>query len=625
MLSRFRLVVFLLSASTVLLSCSNRGRGVDNTVSTPKWVEEAVFYQVFPERFRNGDPSNDPVRESLDFLEYVPLSWKVSEWTKDWYALDSWEQEKSEDVYASMFDRRFGGDIQGVIDQLPYLQDLGITAIWFNPVFAARSLHKYDGSSFHHIDPHFGPDPAGDKAIMAEETHDPATWKWTAADLLFLEMVSQAHDRGIRVILDGVWNHTGRGFFAFEDVRARQASSSYAKWYHIEAFDDPETSEDEFSYAGWFGYEALPEFADTEHGTNLQEEVKAYIMASTSRWMDPDGDGNPEDGIDGWRLDVAQEVPVGFWREWHTHVRRINPHAYTVAEIWTAAPPFVAEAGFTGAMNYHAFSMPVKGYFIDGVRDAQWFVHELGGRLEAWNSINPEAQLNVLDSHDTPRLASMVMNRVSHYEETGNENDYDSGLLGPRSSSEYRIGPLNTVDQALVKMAVLFQMTFVGTPIIYYGTEAGMRGADDPDNRQPMLWPDMVFDPQENGPFGIVSGAEVGYDEHWHRFFKDVISLHREYDALSRGRVQWIEHDWHDMVLAYTKVFGEDSLTILFNRSPEEPRLPRSILDGMKILYSTVEDEGTMEDPLLDGEDWILPAWSGLVLIDESYKAYPDS
>lgn len=156
----------------------------------PDWVADAVFYQIFPERFANGDATNDPTRESLE--DVVPDTWTVSPWTGDWYARAAWERELGGDFFEhGVFHRRYGGDIQGIIDRLGYLQDLGINALYLNPIFHARSLHKYDGSSFHHVDPHFGPDPEGDLRAMQEETSDPRTWRWTAADRLFLELLRQ--------------------------------------------------------------------------------------------------------------------------------------------------------------------------------------------------------------------------------------------------------------------------------------------------------------------------------------------------------------------------------------------------------------------------------------------------
>src|SRR5690606_33413491 len=149
----------------------------------PDWAKDAVFYQIFPERFRNGDPTNDPTRASLETpIDRVPESWALTPWTSDWSDRADWEKARGGDFYEDGdFDRRYGGDLQGVLDKLDYLRDLGINTIYFNPVFYARSLHKYDGNTFHHIDPHFGPDPAGDFALMDTETSDPSTWQWTAA------------------------------------------------------------------------------------------------------------------------------------------------------------------------------------------------------------------------------------------------------------------------------------------------------------------------------------------------------------------------------------------------------------------------------------------------------------
>ncbi|HVT30002.1 MAG TPA: alpha-amylase family glycosyl hydrolase, partial [Lacipirellulaceae bacterium] len=280
----------------------------------PDWAADAIFYQIFPERFCNGDRSNDPTRESLEFPEQVPKSWKISPWTGDWYARADWEKESGPNFYDNgVFNRRYGGDLEGVIEKLDYLSTLGINTIYLNPVFYARSLHKYDGSSFHHIDPCFGPDPAGDLKMMAVETSDPASWKWTSADKLFLDLLQKAHARKIRVIIDGVFNHTGRDFFAFADLRTRQAKSPYRDWYIVQSYDDPATPQNEFRYKGWWGVDTLPEFAHKAANDDLQPGPKQYILNITKRWMDPNRDGDPSDGIDGWRLDVANEVPTGFW------------------------------------------------------------------------------------------------------------------------------------------------------------------------------------------------------------------------------------------------------------------------------------------------------------------------
>ena len=353
--------------------------------AVPDWAADAVFYQIFPERFRNGDPHNDPTRESLEFPDVVPASWRISPWTGDWYERADWEQQLGPRFYDDgVFHRRYGGDLQGVLDQLDYLKQLGVNTLYFNPVFHARSLHKYDGSSFHHVDPHFGPDPSGDLALMATETADPATWKWTAADRLFLQLIQAAHARQIRLIIDGVFNHTGRDFFAFADLRARQRDSAYRDWYLVESFDDPATPANEFRYKGWWGVDTLPEFADNADATDLHPGPKAYIFAATRRWMDPDGNGDPADGIDGWRLDVANEVPLTFWRDWNREVRKLNPQAYTVTELWQEASDFLREGGFSSTMNYHGFAFLVKGFLIDATLPASEFAARFETRQRAY-------------------------------------------------------------------------------------------------------------------------------------------------------------------------------------------------------------------------------------------------
>ncbi|MDX1740422.1 MAG: alpha-amylase family glycosyl hydrolase, partial [Rhodothermales bacterium] len=314
--------------------------------TVPAWVADAVFYQIFPERFRNGDPNNDPTHASLDEPHTVPATWQTSPWTADWFVRADWEVAMGDDFYRNgLRRRRYGGDLAGVIEKLDYLKELGINAIYFNPLFYARSLHKYDGNTYHHIDPYFGPDPVGDLEIMATDTADPSTWSWTAADRLFLELLREASSREIRIVIDGVWNHTGRDFFAFADVRKNGPDSPYRDWYIINSFDDPSTPEDEFDHQGWWGYKPLPEFADTPDGTDLHPGPKAYVYDATRRWMDPNGDGDPSDGIAGWRLDVVPDMPVGFWSDWNAYVRTINPDAYTVAEIWHDAASDIRQGG----------------------------------------------------------------------------------------------------------------------------------------------------------------------------------------------------------------------------------------------------------------------------------------
>src|SRR3954466_11008538 len=237
-----RRALVLFSAALIAAGSARADLRSSSTVQGKQaWAAEAVFYQIFPERFANGDPHNDPTRDSLELPVSPEPAWRISNWTADWYSRDDWGKQRGPDFYKDgVFDRRYGGDLQGVLEKLDYLSDLGINAIYFNPVFYSRSLHKYDGNSYHHIDPFFGPDPQGDLKILAKENgSDPKTWQWTAADKLFLDLVRRCHERRIRVVIDGVFNHTGRDFFAFQDLRKKQEHSRYRSWYVVDGLDDP--------------------------------------------------------------------------------------------------------------------------------------------------------------------------------------------------------------------------------------------------------------------------------------------------------------------------------------------------------------------------------------------------
>jgi cyclomaltodextrinase / maltogenic alpha-amylase / neopullulanase len=582
----------------------------------PEWVADAVFYQVFPERFANGDPTNDPTRESLEAP--VPESWEVSPWTGDWYARADWERELGPDFFEhGVFHRRYGGDLQGVIDRLDYLQDLGITAIYLNPVFEARSLHKYDGNSFHHVDRHFGPDPEGDLAIMAAETADPQTWTWTAADRLFLDLLREAHARGMRVVIDGVFNHTGRDFFAFDDVRKRGRASPYADWYTIIQEDDPATAESEFRYQCWWGIDTLPEFADTPDGKDLGPGPKAYILDITRRWMDPDGDGNPADGIDGWRLDVAREVPVAFWRDWHAVVQSLNPEAYTVAEEWDEASRFLGNAAFDATMNYFGFSFPVKGYLIDGTLPATQAVEEFRDRLADHPAAMRYAMLNLVDGHDTDRVASMIVNAGRRPYEQPQRFDFDVAV-SPRHHADYDLRRPNDRERRIQRMVALLQLTYLGSPMIYYGTEAGMWGADDPCDRMPMVWPGMEFESQVADPRGRARQAEpVAFDQATFAFFRAAIELRKKFPCLRHGAIEFLPADDETGFLAYERNDDNDRLLVGFNRGEAAYawRIPNS--DGSKVTQVfTASGDARHVTIANDGDSTVvtLPALEAVVL-----------
>jgi glycosidase len=551
-------------------------------VHAPDWAKDIVWYQIFPERFANGDPSNDPTRASLSEPQKVPHSWQVTDWDTDWNQRAEWEQQVSPHFHDTLQNRRYGGDLQGVIDKLDTLKKLGINGIYFNPIFYADSLHKYDGNSFHHIDPHFGPDPQGDLALIAKETSSPRSWQWTAADKLFLELLKEAKARDIRVIIDGVWNHTGRDFFAFADIRNKFQKSRYARWYDITTFDDPRTARNEFDYNGWYGFSSLPEFANDPSGQNLAPGPKRYIFNASKRWMDPNDDGDASDGIDGWRLDVAEEVPHGFWQEWHTFIREINPEVFTSAEIWGSSADFLRDAHFNSAMNYRGFAIPVKGWLIDAKINSSEFAQRLKAELQSHTADTQHILQNLIDSHDTQRVASAIANRDS-FAEYKNDDwfDYDDGERVNARTHGYNKSAPGTNGRRIWKMLALFQATYVGAPMIYYGTEIGMWGADDPEDRMPTAWARIDTEIRDT--------------------YQSTLGLRHKYGALRRGDFKVLDTGNGSHVFAFERSLNDERLVIILNRGDSEATFSSDNLDGLRLVYATDSRASNKQLPALSG------------------------
>jgi glycosidase len=589
--------------------------------NVPAWAVDAVYYQIFPERFRNGDHANDPTHASLEFPDLVPKSWTISPWTGDWYARAAWEREAGDNFFENgVFNRRYGGDLQGVLDKLDYLERLGVTAIYFNPVFYGRSLHKYDGASMHHIDPYFGPDPAGDLKLIAAETSDPKTWHWTAADKLFLKLLDEAHRRGIRIIIDGVFNHTGRDFFAFDDLRDKQADSAYTDWYIVAHFDDPDTTHNEFQYKGWWNVDTLPEFANNSAGDDLHPGPKQYVMDITARWMDPDGDGDPGDGIDGWRLDVAEEVPPKFWKQWNARVRRLNPEAYTVAEVWNDAREFLVGGGFSATMNYHAFAFPAKGFLVDGRMSAHDFGRELALRRAKYPPAMQFALQNLVDSHDTDRLASMIVNRPKEEPYLQPDRfDYDtSPRVSPRHNDKYSVRQPNEQERRLQRMVVLLQMTYLGAPMVYYGDEAGLWGGDDPCDRWPMLWDDLgPYEPQAADPLNRPrTPDEMSVDATLLAFYRNAIALRRDHPVLRRGSCATVHSDDNAQFYAFRRELDGKQMIVAFNRGEDQFKWTPGDAPELSLAFTT--DPLATIEAAPDGQPVVvLPGLSAVVLAVE--------
>lgn len=562
-LPAFLIVGVLMSASAV---AGGEDPGEESAATaSPEWFRDAVWYQIFPERFRNGDPSNDPTPGScLGTWPYtVPGDWKVIPWTSDWYKRQEWEMRSGHDFYHTAQLRRYGGDLQGIIDKLDYLHELGVNALYLNPVFDSPSLHKYGARYYHHVDRHFGPDPAGDTRIIeSEDPADPSTWKWTSADRLFLDLISEVHSRGMRIIIDGVFNHVGIPFWALQRARSEGPSSKYAEWFEITGWDDPDTDEDEFDYEGWMGIRDLPVFSKKEDG--MPEPVRDHIQAILNRWMDPDGDGDPSDGIDGWRLDVAEHRPLSFWRDFRKRVKAINPQAYLTGEVWwddynafrmMNAAPWLQGDVFDSVMNYR-FGDHTLRFFNAGEISVREFQRELDLIHQQYGLARILDIQNVMGSHDTARIASAVVNPKYRL-------DHGANL---QSNRRYLVRRPNASEKKVLRMMIAFQFMSPGAPYIYYGDELGMWGADDPDCRKPMIWPDMKFETETAHPYGRRRAVSpVVADLELFRFYQSLIRLRRENAALRHGSLKWINLRSDERVIAFLRTLPDQQVLCLFN------------------------------------------------------------
>ncbi|THF77297.1 alpha-glycosidase [Cohnella fermenti] len=355
----------------------------------PAWVQDAVFYQIFPERFANGDPSISPDNA------------------------EPWGGKPTPSNF-------FGGDLQGVIDHLDYIEQLGVNAIYFTPLFEATTNHKYDTQDYLKVDPHFGTN---------EKLKD---------------LVDECHRRGIRVLLDAVFNHAGKTFPPFVDVLEKGADSPYANWFHVREF--PLTVKDGIPTYETFAFEPIMPKLNTENA-----DVQKYLLEVARYWVE-------EIGIDGWRLDVANEVDHEFWRQFRKTVKAVNPDAYILGEIWHDSMPWLEGDQFDAVMNY-PFTNAVLDFFAKGTIDAATFAGRIGKQLASYPQQVNEAAFNLLGSHDTPRLLTLCKE-----------------------------------DEHRMRLAALFQLAYPGAPCIYYGDEIGMTGEGDPGCRKCMEWDEAKQD-----------------------------------------------------------------------------------------------------------------------------------
>ena len=542
---------------------------------TPEWAKNAIWYQVMLDRFRNGNPDNDPQ--------------PVNTWTRDWFEGEPFELARGQtfyDYYA--FKRHYGGDLDGLEEKLPYLKDLGVNAIYLNPVFKAESHHKYDATNYVHIDDHFGTKGDYEAVAASEDLLDPSTWKWTDSDKRFLRFLKKAHAMGFHVIIDGVFNHIGRPHPAFQDVVKNGRKSRFADWFDV-------TSWEPFECSGWAGFSDLPEFKKSPNGLS-SESAKQHIFNVTRRWMDPDGDGDPSDGVDGWRLDVPNEIPAPFWVEWREVVKSVNPEGYITGEIWDRADQWLDGKHFDAVMNY-SFSRAAVAWILD--RGRKITVSEFDRRLQELRLAYPlPATLvmqNLMNSHDTDRLVSMSLNPDRAYDHANRVQDngpnYDNSKPTPK-------------DYTKARLVVLLQMTYVGAPMVYYGDEVGMWGADDPTCRKPMLWKELEpYDkPEEN----------FVMSEH-REFYQRAIKLRRAHPALRTGAFQTLLTDDQADVWAFLRWNDDEQLLVALNASDQPRTVSIPMVDLPKTWTAVFGLEGTFKaiDQRLSLQ---LPPLSGIVL-----------
>jgi glycosidase len=361
-----------------------RHRVGENRFDVPDWVQDAIFYQILPDRFYNADPSNDPPNDQpIDFTGRIDG------------------------------DRFYGGDLKGILAQLDYLRDLGVDALYLNPISASVTHHNYDVDDYERVDPQLG----------------------TEEDLR--QLVDALHQHGMRLILDGVFNHAGVYFFAFQDLLRHQERSPYRDWFYVERF--PVKVEPNPSYWAWWNIPYMPKL---RHENPL---VRRYLLTVVERWT-------RELNLDGWRLDVPNEVPDRFWREFRPVVRRVNPQAVIIGEIWGDAGHWLQGDMFDSVMNYLW-----RGAVLDWIAHRRIKPSQFDARMQSLFIRYPRQSLyamyNMLSSHDTPRFRR----------ECGG-------------------------DLRRVRLGLLLQMTAIGAPALYYGDEIGMDGGGTPDNRRPMRW-----------------------------------------------------------------------------------------------------------------------------------------
>lgn len=459
--------------------------------SVPEWAQEAVFYQIFPDRFHNGNPAINPEH-------VIP-----------------WHGEAKPTPFS-----RYGGDLQGVIDKLDYLAELGVNAVYLNPIFASPSNHKYDTTDYYAIDPAFG---------------DLDTFK---------RLVQQAHERGIRVVLDAVFNHSGDQFFAFQDVAREGERSAFRDWYYADSY--PIVQRPAPNYETFGNAEPTMPKLNTANPDAVQ-----YLLDVAEYWI-------REAGIDGWRLDVANEVDRRFWRLLRERVKGIDDQLLLVGEFMHDAAPWLHGEQFDGVMNY-LFREAALDFFARQNIGAEAFAEMLVSLQMRYTEQVYSAMMQLIGSHDTERFLTACQNGGRGWNKEATASDR-------------------------MRLAVCLQMTMPGMPVVYYGDEAGMEGKTDPVCRRPMVW------------------EEEGRDLATYETFRSMIAMRKKHPSLTRGDMRiWFVDEANNAFGFIRRTESETAYIIINNGfNPVAAPLPhggdgkgeRTLTNGLTGGTHTVEDSG---------------------------------
>ncbi len=532
----------------------------------PEWAMGAVMYQILVDRFYNGDPTNDIVSNEYTYLGNAATF------------VDDWHKPITNNADFCNF---YGGDLQGVIEKLPYLQDLGIEVIYFCPIFVSPSLHKYDIQDYDYVDPHYGRIVEdGGEPLRFEKFHNRFATKYMqrttnkanleASNALLVELIEKAHQFGMRVIIDGVFNHCGSynkwmdksGFYfsqgypvgAYRDEKS--VYHDYFKWY-----DKNWPNND--CYMGWWGHENHPKL-----NYEGSQELYDYIMDVAKKWV------SPPFNADGWRLDVAADLGFSrefnhqFWRDFRTAVKEANPEAIIISEHYGDTAEWLAGNEWDTVMNYDAFMNPLTWFLTgmekhseefrgDMLNNAMAFESTMRGCMAQFSMHSLYTAMNELSNHDHSRFLTRTNMQVGRFHTHGKEAA-DTGI-----------------NKNIMMEAVLFQMLWPGSPTIYYGDEAGVTGWTDPDNRRVYPW-----------------GRE---DQLMLRFHKDIIAIRKRFPMLKRGSLEYLY--CHYGVLSFGRWDENDRIVFALNnnKNPLSLRLP--------VWKAECGPNGKMETLIVTGND----------------------